>query len=285
MKKVLIIGSKGMAGHVVTSFFKESGKFIVADISRDNKFFESTYTLDVMDIQTLNTVINEYAPDYIVNCIGILNKDAEENPDKAIFINGYLPHFLAKKGDRSGFKLIHISTDCVFSGKTGNYSETSVTDGAGFYARSKAIGEVNYGQHLTIRTSIIGPELRKNGIGLFDWFMRQTGEIKGFKNVIWTGVTTQVLAQAIIAGIMKEIGGLHHLVNGEKINKYDLLSLIKTISGKNHVSIIPDDTYKIDKSLLPGKDVWFEVPEYESMLKEMYDWIVLHPEPYDRYFR
>lgn len=285
MRKVLIIGSKGMAGHVVTAFLKESENFIVADISRDNDFFDSVYKLDVTDTGKLNTVIDEFEPDIVINCIGILNKDAEDNPDKAIFINSYLPHFLAKKGDRSGYKLVHISTDCVFSGEKGGYSETSVTDGIGFYAQSKALGEVSYGKHLTIRTSIIGPELRNNGIGLFDWFMRQTGEIKGFTNVYWTGVTTMVLAHAIITGIEKEISGLHHLVNGQKINKHDVLIMIKKIFSKNSISIIADTQYKVDKSLLIGKDVFYEVPGYEAMLEEMYNWMVLHPEMYGRYFR
>ena len=285
MKKVLIIGSKGMAGHVVTTFLKESGNFIVADISRNDDFFDSVYKLDVTDIGKLNAVIDEFVPDFVVNCIGILNKDAEDNPDKAIFINSFLPHFLAKKGDKVGYNVIHISTDCVFSGKSGSYTESSHKDGIGFYAQSKALGEINYGKHLTIRTSIIGPELKNNGIGLFDWFMRQHGEIKGFVNAYWTGVTTIVLAQAVSACILKNINGLHHLVNGEKISKYDLLGIMKKTFCKNDISIIADEKYRVDKSLTLGKEIIYEVPKYDSMITEMYNWMLAHPDLYGRYFK
>lgn len=284
MKRLLIIGSKGMAGHVITSLLKASGDFIVADISRSNNFYDSVYNLDVSDKEKLSIALDEFKPDIVINAIGILNKDAENNPEKAIYINSYLPHFLAKKGDILGFKLIHISTDCVFSGKTGGYSETSVKDGVGFYAQSKAIGEVNYGKHLTIRTSIIGPELKNNGIGLFDWFMRQNGEINGFTNAFWTGVTTIELAKAILAAINKNTSGLHHLVNGHKINKYEILCLLKKIFNKHNISIIAEPSYKIDKSLLKSDVIFFEVSDYEVMFIEMFNWMSLHPEMYSRYF-
>lgn len=285
MKKVLIIGSKGMAGHVIITLLKESGNFIVADISRNNDYFNSIYNLDVTDTEKLSAAIDEFSPDVVVNCIGVLNKDAEENPEKAIFINSYLPHFLAKKGNNVGYNLIHISTDCVFSGKSGGYTESSLKDGTGFYAQSKALGEINYGNHLTIRTSIIGPELKHNGIGLFDWFMRQHGEIKGFVNAYWTGVTTIVLAKAISDSIINEKSGLYHLVNGEKINKYDLLCIMKKVFCKNNISIIADEKYRIDKSLIIGKELIYEVPKYDSMITEMYNWMLVHPDLYSLYFK
>ena len=284
MKRVLIIGSKGMAGHVITNLLKESGNYIVADISRNNEYFKSVYNFDVSDKEQLTITLSEFKPNIVINGIGILNKDAENNPDNAIYINSYLPHFLAKKGDELGFKLIHISTDCVFSGKTGGYSETSIKDGVGFYAQSKAIGEVNYGKHLTIRTSIIGPELKNNGIGLFDWFMQQDGEIKGFKNAYWTGVTTIELAKAILFAINKDSFGLRHLVNGNKISKYDLLFLLKKIFSKNNISIIADSSYVIDKSLLKSEEIFYEVSSYDEMLIDMFNWMSLHQELYRRYF-
>ncbi len=285
MKKVLIIGSKGMAGHVLTTFLKESQNFIIADISRNDDFFDSVYKADVTDTRKLDAIIDECAPDIVVNCIGILNKDAEDNPDKTIFLNSYLPHFLAKKGDRLGYKLIHISTDCVFSGKAGGYAETSITDGIGFYAKSKALGEVNYGQHLTIRTSIIGPELKKEGIGLFNWFMRQTGEIDGYTNAYWTGVTTLVLAKAILSGIVNDFHGVHHLVYDKKISKYEMILIFQNEFHKNDISIKPNDQYRVDKSLVVTRnEKLFDVPGYEVMFNEMHNWMLVHKEFYQRYF-
>lgn len=285
MKRVLVIGSKGMAGHVIITYLKELGNFIIADISRNNDYFNSTYNIDITDTGKLSEAIDDFYPDVVVNCIGILNKEAEENPEKAIFINCYLPHFLARKGNSVGYNLIHISTDCVFSGETGGYTETSPKDGTGFYAQSKSLGEINYGNHLTIRTSIIGPELKENGIGLFDWFMRQHGEIKGYVNAYWTGVTTVVLAQAIGECIIKGTCGLHHLVNGEKISKYELLGIMKKVFYRDEVSIIADEKYRVDKSLKIGKELIYEVPSYDLMIMEMYKWMSAYSNIYSRYFK
>lgn len=286
MKKILIIGSKGMAGHVIKEYFRLSGQFLIADIARGNNFFEPVYNLDITDTVRLTEVILDFKPDIVINCIGVLNKDAEENPEKAIFINSYLPHFLAKQGSDIGYKLVHISTDCVFSGKTGGYTENAVKDGIGFYAQSKALGEIVYGKHLTIRTSIIGPELKTNGIGLFDWVMQQKGEINGYINAYWTGVTTMVLAQAILSGIAHDISGLHHLVNDKKINKHHLISIIKKEFNRDDITIVPYMGYQTDKSLVrTNKEILFEVPEYDAMLKEMYNWMISRPETYSRYFK
>lgn len=282
-KKILIIGSKGMAGHVMYHYFKSLTDFEVVDISRDNDFFTSNYIVDVTDTHTLKNIFNIEKPDVVVNCIGVLNKDAEDNPDKAIFLNSYFPHFLARQGTEKGFKLIHISTDCVFNGKKGNYTEGDVKDGFGVYAQSKALGEVNYGQHLTIRTSIIGPELKSNGIGLFHWFMQQTGEIKGYRNVFWSGVTTIELAKAVEKMVEKEVTGLYHLVN-PSINKFDLLVLFKQVYEKDPLSILPFDDYYSDKSLINTRtDVPYSVPNYPTMIAEMKTWLLKYYRFYNQY--
>lgn len=282
-KKILIIGSKGMAGHVMYHYFKSLRTFEVVDISRDNDFFTSNYIVDVTDTDKLKNIFNIEKPDVVVNCIGVLNKDAEDNPDKAVFLNSYFPHFLARQGTEQGFKLIHISTDCVFNGKKGNYTEGDVKDGFGIYAQSKALGEVNYGQHLTIRTSIIGPELKSNGIGLFHWFMQQTGEIKGYRNVFWSGVTTIELAKAVEKMVEKEITGLYHLVN-PSINKFDLLVLFKQVYEKDHLSILPFDDYFSDKSLINTRtDFEYIVSNYPTMMAEMKTWMERHTKMYRNY--
>ena len=281
INKVLIIGSKGMAGHIVYTYFKENTDFAIIDIARGTDLHTPAYELDVTDFKKLKEVFNNEKPSVVINCIGVLNKDAEDHPDKAVLLNSYFPHFLAQSGNEFDFKLIHISTDCVFNGKKGGYTELSEKDGFGFYAETKALGEVNYGKHVTLRTSIIGPELKDNGIGLFHWFMQQHGTIKGFRQAFWTGVTTLELAKALVAAIDQEISGLHHLVNGEKINKYDLTSLFKKVFQKSDLQIEPFDDYKVDKSLVKTNNNFdYSVPSYPVMIEEMKKWIDQHPDLY-----
>lgn len=284
MKKVLIIGSKGMAGHVVYNYLKENTDFIIIDIARGTENHLPTYQVDVTDFDALQDILQKEKPDFVINCIGILNKDAEDNPAKAIHLNSYFPHFLAKSGSEYGFKLIHISTDCVFDGKDGGYTENSFKNGKGFYAETKALGEVTYGNNLTIRTSIIGPELKKEGIGLFHWFMYQSGKIKGYTNAYWTGITTIELAKAIEAAIKEDITGLHHVVNNEKINKYNLVNLFKDTFQKKMVEIEPYDGYTVDKSLIKTNMAFnYKVPSYTLMIQEMQVWIENHKELYKFY--
>jgi len=284
MRKILIIGSKGMAGHIIYSYLKENTDFTIIDIARGSDFHIPNYQIDVTDFNALTKVLESERPDYVVNGIGILNKDAEDNPDKAILLNSYFPHFLARSGKKNGFRVIHISTDCVFNGKKGGYFENSEKDGLGFYAQTKSMGEITYGNNLTLRTSIIGPELKASGIGLFHWFMNQTGEIRGFRNAFWTGVTTLELAKAIVEAINQNITGLHHLVNGDKINKYDLTGLFKNIFVKNDITIEPYDDYKVDKSLIKTNEQFkYSVPSYETMIKEMKSWIEAHKDLYSHY--
>ncbi|WGQ07509.1 SDR family oxidoreductase [Pedobacter gandavensis] len=282
--KILIIGSKGMAGHVIYNFFKENTDFNVVDIARGEDSHIPSHQFDVTDFNKLRDVLKLEKPEIVVNCIGILNKDAEDNPDKAILLNCYLPHFLAKLGDEQGFRLIHISTDCVFSGKTGSYTESSVKDGIGFYAQTKALGEVVYGNHLTLRTSIIGPELKSNGIGLFHWFMQQKGEIKGYRRAFWTGITTIELAKIIKSAIDQNIYGLHHLVNDNKVSKFDLLNLFVDVFERTGLSIKPSDEYEVDKSLLRTNELFnYQVPSYKFMIEEMKVWILNNENLYSHY--
>jgi dTDP-4-dehydrorhamnose reductase len=282
VKKVIIIGSKGMAGHVMFEYLNENTNYEVIGIARGNDFYIPKYDLDITDFKKLKNVLIDEEPDIVINCIGILNKDAEDHPDNAILLNSYFPHFLAGIGKDISFKVIHVSTDCVFNGKKGGYKEDSIKDGFGIYAQSKALGEINYGNNLTLRTSIIGPELKLSGIGLFHWFMQQKGKIKGYSEAYWTGVTTIELAKAVYAAIEQDITGLHHLVNDSKINKFDLTNLFKTVFVRNDVSIEAYEAYKVDKSLIRTNYSFdYSVPSYEKMIKEMKQWIRDHKELYN----
>ena len=282
-KKILILGSVGMAGHVVKNHLRDSGKYIIGELARTVSPSKFTYAIDVTDLTSLDQVITEFKPDVIINCIGVLNKDAEDNPDKAVLLNSFLPHHLAKNATASGARLIHISTDCVFSGLKGNYLDTDVKDGIGFYAQSKALGEVNYGAHLTIRTSIIGPEIKSGGIGLLDWFLRnEAKEIKGYTQAYWGGVTTIQLAIAIEHAIEQSLRGLIHLTNGVRISKFDLVNIFKDVFN-NDVLIQADDHYIVDKSLAVSAQTTLlgEVPSYEKMVKDMKFWMQENRELYN----
>ncbi len=276
---MLILGSSGMLGHVVTKYFEEKS-YDVYNLSHRIKIDERTEIMDVANFSEFDKYLNKLKVDVIVNCIGILNEDAENNPDKAILLNSYLPRFLEKKYMNTKVKIIQISTDCVFSGKTGNYTEDSFRDGDSIYARTKTLGEINNNKDLTIRTSIIGPDINEDGIGLFQWFMNQKGTICGFKNAYWTGVTTIELAKGIEILIKNDVAGLYHFVPNEKISKYNLLNIIAEIFNRN-ITIIPKEDYYVDKSLINTRtDFKYVIPTYREMIEEMKSWIDKNPQLY-----
>ncbi len=177
-----------------------------------------------------------------------------------------------------------MSTDCVFAGNTGPYFENSLRDGATFYDRSKALGEVEDNRNLTFRNSIIGPDINENGIGLFNWFMKQNGTINGYTKAMWTGVTTLTLAKAMERALQEGLCGLYNLVNNESISKYDLLGLFNEYFKGGELEILPSDTLILDKSLRRGRnDFSFVVPSYRAQVAEMKEWIDAHSEMYPQY--
>ncbi len=279
MKKILVLGSSGMLGHVVTKYFEEKG-YEVYNLSHRVRLNERTKVMDVTKFREFDQYLDSLSVDAVINCIGILNEDAERHPDKAILLNSYLPRFLEKKYLDTAVKIIQISTDCVFSGKGGGYKEDSFRDGDTIYARTKALGEINNKKDLTIRTSIIGPDINEDGIGLFHWFMKQSGTIYGFRNAYWTGVTTIELAKGIEKFIEYNVTGIYHFVPTEKISKFDLLSTINNVFARN-VTILPKEDYKVDKSLVSTRsDFDYKVPTYKEMIEEMKEWIDCHSELY-----
>lgn len=286
MKKILIIGSKGMAGHVMQSYFTSIDTFEVFAVARNSIEDAKNFNIDVSDTEKLQTLIKIHEFDVIINCIGILNKDAEDNPAKAVWFNSYFPHFLEEITKNTNTKVIHISTDCVFSGKKGNYTEQDLKDGIGFYAQSKALGEIDNTKDVTIRTSIIGPEINPNGIGLLHWFLNQPldSKLNGYSNAYWTGLTTLELAKVVHEIIKQNSTGIIQVVPNEKINKYELLKLFNSIFRNNQLEILAFDVYKVDKSLLfTRKDFNYNVPTYEQMLQDLKNWILDHNALYKYY--
>lgn len=283
-RKVLILGSAGMAGHVIKNYLNNFTElFNIYDVARSELHNKPTHLLDITDFNGLNKILNSIKPDCVINCIGILNQTAEDNPDLAILINSYLPHFLEKITKDTECKIIHISTDCVFSGLKGSYVESDFKDGIGFYAQSKAIGEIENIKDLTIRTSIIGPELNESGIGLLNWFLKQKNEINGYEFAYWSGVTTLELAKFIFFVLTSsfDLNGIFHLTNNEKIDKFRLLNIFQSSFKIKDLKIIPSSKYIIDKSFInTNKDVDFSVSSYIEMISEIRDYILEHKSLY-----
>lgn len=282
-KKILVLGSGGMAGHVIATYLSENGHDVTT-ISAHNRLNDSTILLDVTDSKSLHEYLSSANFDVIINCVGMLVGASDNRKDLACYLNSYLPHQLEEILKNTNTKLIHLSTDCVFSGKNPPYTETSIPNGELFYDRSKALGEVINKKDLTFRMSIIGPDTKESGIGLFNWFCAQSGSIKGYSKVMWTGVTTIELAKAIGAAIEQDLIGLYHLVPKDNISKYDLLSIFKQVFDRGDLTITPDSTIVLDKTLINTRDDFnFRPMGYNSMVKEMKAWINNHPELYQHY--
>lgn len=285
MKKILVFGATGMAGHIITMYlsqFKE--KYEVHNVCHRNKFNKESIICDIEDIKKVNKIVEDINPTVIINCIGVLNKTAEYDIKNTVYVNSFFPNFLARIGEMKNIKIIHLSTDCVFDGKKGNYTEKSFKSEDGIYGLSKNLGEISGKNSLTIRTSIIGPEL-KNGSGLFHWFMKQKGRMKGFTNVYWTGITTLELAKAIDKALEENIEGLYHVVPCEKISKYNLLNIFKNEFKKDDIIIEKSEEFVSDKSLVVTKDDFsFEASSYKQMIEDMNKWMKKNKEIYTLYF-
>lgn len=283
MKKILILGVSGMAGHVIFTYLNELNKYNLLGTTNNNSFGENTIKLDIYNKQNLNQIIDDFNPDFVINCIGVLINGSQNSPDNAIYSNSYFPHYLSKISDEKDFKLIHISTDCVFSGKGGKYVEDSVKDATDIYGLSKSLGEIVDDKNLTIRTSIIGPEIKEKGEGLFHWFLSQEGKIYGYRSNFWSGVTTLELAYFIDWILDKNFKGLVHLTNNEAISKYDLLALVAKIFNKK-IIISDDKDYKCDKSFLnTNKELIFKVSSYQKMINDLKLFMISHLDFYKNY--
>lgn len=265
--KVLLFGGTGMLGHIVKIVFEEAGHEVCAP-SRD--FYDVT-----MGIDALRERVHSYSPDYIVNCVGILVKASEENPDIARLVNSSFPHWLEEI--MGPFHVIHASTDCVFSGDLLyplTYRETDVQDAISVYGKTKAAGEISG----TIRTSIIGPEL-KDGSGLFHWYMTSEGEVKGYTDHWWNGITTLEWArQALRVMERQERFGLLQIGLNKPINKETLLFHIKCVFGVP-TEITPTAVSSCNRVLWSS----IEVPTIVQQLDELRRFMIQHEYKYEQY--
>lgn len=283
--KFLVLGATGMAGHTIAIYLCEQGHDVTT-YSRTPFPYGNNRTGDVTDSHFLRSLLLDNDVDVVINCIGVLNDACEADPAQSVLLNSYLPHAIVSLLENQQTKLIHLSTDCVFSGKSAPYYEKSIRDGETFYDRTKGLGEVNHNKHITFRNSIIGPDLKKDGIGLFNWFMQQKGPVFGYLGAIWTGVTTLTLAKAIERAAQEDLTGLYHLVNTTSISKHDLLHLFNKHFLNNSIKILPHQLVHVNKTLINTRnDFSFSVPSYEEMIIEMKEWVLQHKNLYPHYFQ
>jgi dTDP-4-dehydrorhamnose reductase len=269
---------------MISLYLAGTGRYSLQNLSRSVKLFPEWLAVDVEKQADISAALAAYKPQVVVNCVGKLVKESEQNSRLAEYVNGQFPHFLEQQAGVQGYRLIHLSTDCVFSGERGGYTESDATDGKGLYAQSKAMGEVINGRDLTVRTSIIGPELKKNPTGLFHWLMTSRGAVKGYERVFWNGVTTLELAKAIDTFIGAGTAGLCHLTSPEKISKHDLIKLMRDTWGRREPEIKPDPGLVSDKTLVSTRaDLPFRPQGYAAQLAELKEWILARREIYAPY--
>lgn len=257
-KKVLILGASGMLGNAALRLFSGDENFDAYGTVRSQHSVtlfpgdvrsRLIHGIDVENLDAMLRIFDLLKPEVVINCIGLVKQLSEaEDPLAAIPVNSILPHRLARICAVSGARLIHMSTDCVFSGSKGRYLESDFADAKDLYGRSKFLGEVDYPNAITLRTSIIGHELSGNR-SLVGWFLAQEGKVKGFKRAVFSGLPTIELARVIKDHVIPDLGlrGLYH-VSAEPISKFDLLALVAKAYGKQ-IEIQGDEDFAIDRSL------------------------------------
>lgn len=282
--RVLVLGASGMLGSAVMRVLSEKEDWKIFGTIRSgtaSRFFKPEISaslitgVDVEDQDGLVRVFAQVRPAVVINCIGLIKQLADgEDPLMAIPINSLLPHRLARLCDLAGSRLIHISTDCVFSGEKGGYSEADLSDASDLYGKSKFLGEVHYAHAITLRTSIIGHELQ-SAHGLVEWFLSQQGCCKGYRRAIFSGLPTVVLAKIMRDVVIPrpELSGLYH-VAAAPISKYDLLRLVAREYDKK-IEILPEDVVKIDRSLKADRffqATGYVVDQWPELIKLMHSY-------------
>ena len=281
--KFLVLGCNGMAGHTISLYLKERGHDVTG-FDRVKSSLVPSVAGDARDTTFVRTLILQGQYDSVINCIGILNQHAQENKDLSTFLNAYFPHFLADITSGTQTQVIQMSTDFVFSGKQGDYTEHDFTDGESFYDRTKALGELEDEKNITLRNSVIGPDRNPNGEGLMNWFMGQSGPIQGFTKAFWTGQTSLQLAKTMEAAAAEKAYGLYHAVPDTAITKCDLLMLLNRYFRNGEVVIRPVDGTARSLSLKRTNHRFaYQIPDYEVMVAELAQWVTVHKALYPHY--
>ena len=282
-KRVLVLGATGMLGNAVLRLFAKSPGYHVFGSVRSSaarRLLPNDFHLSVIagvDVENIDSLTHLFAvvhPDVVINCVGLIKQLTKaDDPLQAITINALLPHRLARLCEVAGARFVHISTDCIFSGAKGLYTEADATDAKDLYGRSKYLGEVDYPHAITLRTSIIGHEL-DGARSLIAWFLAQEGSVKGYRRAIFSGLPSVEVACVIRDHVIPhpELHGVYH-VSAEPINKFDLLTLVAQTYGKT-VDICADDQLAIDRSLESTRfrqATGFAPKEWPELLRSMRD--------------
>lgn len=283
--KVLVLGGDGMLGHQVAGRLAASHEVVATVRKLPTTAVTSALAgcrvisgVDVLAAGALE-IVRETGADAVVNAVGIV-KQRTADPSESIAVNSLFPHQLARACRDADARLIHISTDCVFSGVRGDYRESDTPDPHDLYGLTKLLGEASGPGSLTIRTSMIGLELA-NHASLIEWFLRQRGEVRGYRRAIWSGFTTAELSRVIeqLLTEQPDLNGVWH-VSGEPISKFDLLVRLAALLGR-HVDIVPDDEVVIDRSLNSDRfrsAVGYRPASHDEMLSELASAVVAREE-------
>ncbi|WP_395669364.1 dTDP-4-dehydrorhamnose reductase family protein [Rhodoferax sp.] len=282
-KRIVILGASGMLGNAVLRFFARETLHEVFGTVRDRKSADLVQRMaptaqlfagiDVEDMDSLIRMLAQTRPELVINCIGVVKQLAAANDTlHALPINALLPHRLAQLSAVANARLVHMSTDCVFSGTRGSYTEDESPDAQDLYGRSKLLGEVDYPNAITLRTSIIGHELA-GARSLVDWFLSQDRKVSGYKNAIFSGLPTVEIARIICDHVIPNphLRGLYHL-SATPISKFDLLCLIRSVYQKD-IEIVPDESLIIDRSLDSQRfraATGFQPETWEVLVKRMH---------------
>ncbi len=289
--KILILGITGMLGHTLWGHLCTDSNWEVYGTCRKTDLLPQnlpevfhlervTPEVDAEDFVALRQVIEHLRPDWVINCIGLIKQQQlAQEAVAAISLNALLPHLLAEVCKENGARLLHISTDCVFSGASGGYSEKDTADAEDLYGRTKLLGEVDYPHCLTLRTSIIGHELQGKH-GLLEWFLAQKGTVKGYKRAIFSGLPTIELSRIIGDYVLpsNDLQGIYH-VSANAISKYDLLNLVAQ-RYITQTAIQPDEEFIIDRSLVSSrflKVTGYIPPHWPELVEEMYQHFLKAP--------
>jgi dTDP-4-dehydrorhamnose reductase len=287
-KRILVIGANGMLGGSVFRFLSKKPEYEVLGTTRSQAACKALLKqgfpnvmsgIDACNLKGISDLIHEFNPDFLVNCIGVVKQlDISKSPIPTISLNSLLPHQLSELCDSIGCSLIHFSTDCVFSGQKGCYSERDTPDANDLYGRSKLLGEVNSAPHLTLRTSIVGHEINGH-VSLVDWYLEQDESIQGFSNAIFSGLPTVYVAHFLHLYVLgSDLSGLYHL-SAEPIDKFTLLTLIKN-KYEAKADIRECGQLRVDKSLISDKlksATGVKVPNWPELISLMFD-------EYEEYF-
>lgn len=281
--KVLVLGASGMLGNAVFRFFAGSPGFDTFGTMRSGSLVSSipesmrTHLITGIDVENNDSLMQLFVkirPEVVINCVGLVKQLADaENPLLAIPINAMLPHRLAHLCEIVRARLLHVSTDCVFSGDRGGYVEEDAPDAHDLYGRSKLLGEVDYPHAVTLRTSIIGHELQ-GAQSLLGWFLTQKGTINGYERAIFSGLPTVELARVMRDFVLPrpQLRGLYHVAS-EPVSKYNLLGLIADVYQKEIV-IAPNDELKIDRSLNSkrfNQSTGYMAPAWRDLIRLMHE--------------